>query len=554
MTQNGNFFLVAALISAVTGCGGGAGSVATSPDAAPVPAPGSSLAASASLVAPTLGKFSWNVEAPITVALKDPQGVAVTPITCQSADTSVVTVTADCSKTTLMRLGNQNIIVSGGAYTATLALQGVPQRLWNGQHGVASSYGAGDFSLVAISDGTAMGWGGNPFGVLGQNNDLTTNFSSLPLSVFNASGTAPLAQLYQVSAGYENAFALSEDGGVWGWGQNSNCNLAQTNCGNAVLLPVRVRNAANDNALANVVQVEAGASNQVALQDNGTVMTWGYYHGQGDTNRKNFPGLVKTPDGSAPLANIVAVSAGWAFSLALSKDGKVYAWGYDLSQGRLGAGQTYSVPRPLPNTVKKFDGTDLTNIVSISAGYNFSLAVAADGSVWGWGDNANAQLGQNNQSFSGVPYAVQIKAPSGVGLLANIAMVAAGGGHALALDTAGKVFAWGLATSGQLGDGANRPAGNQSLLPRAVVGTDGLTQLGGVISIAAGYGGSTALQSDGTVLMWGDNFRGALGRGEPTGTTFVNSPVPAPVVTNANKSPLKISSLASYPNLLRRSR
>ena len=511
------------------------------------------MAASASLVAPTLGKFSWNVEAPITVALKDPQGVAVTPITCQSADASVVTVTADCSKTTLMRLGNQNIIVSGGAYTATLALQGVPQRLWNGQHGVDSA-GYGDFSLLALSDGTAMGWGSNTFGVLGQNNGLTTNFSSLPLSVLNASGTAPLAQLYQVSAGDENAFALSEDGGVWGWGQNSSCNLAQTICGNAVLLPVRVRNAANDNALANVVQVEAGDTNQVALQDNGTVMTWGYYHGQGDTNLKKFPGLAKTPDGSAPLANIAAVSAGWAFSLALSKDGKVYAWGYDLSQGRLGAGQTISVSGSLPNTVKKLDGTELTNIVSISAGYNFSLAVAADGSVWGWGDNSSAQLGQNNLSNSGVPYAVQVKAPGGTGLLANITMVAAGGNHALALDTAGKVFAWGLATSGQLGDGANRPAGNESLLPRAVVGTDGLTQLGGVISIAAGNTSSTALQSDGTVLMWGGSLGGVLGRGEPAGTTFVNSPVPAPVVTNANKTPLKISSLPSYPNLLRRSR
>ena len=546
--------MIAALVAAVTGCGGGAGPVAASPDAVPVPAPGSSLVAKASLVAPALGKFAWNIEAPITVALKDPQGVAVTPITCQSADTSAVAVTADCSKTTLMRLGNQNIIVSGGAYTATLALQGVPQRFWNGQHGVASSFGVGDFSLVVASDGTAMGWGGNPFGVLGQNNDLTTNFSSLPLSVLNAAGAAPLAQIYQVSAGSENAFALSEDGGVWGWGRNASCNLAQTNCGNSVLLPVRVRNAANDNALANVVQVEAGDTNQVALLDNGTVMTWGNYHGQGDTNQKKFPGLVKTPDGSAPLANIAAVSAGHAFSLALSKDGKVYAWGFDLSTGRLGAGQTYSLPRPLPNTVKKLDGTELTSIVSISAGYNFSLAVAADGSVWGWGDNSSAQLGQNNLSNSGVPYTVQVKAPSGGGLLANIAMAAAGGNHALALDTTGKVFAWGLATSGQLGDGANRPAGNQSLLPRAVVGTDGLTQLGGVISIAAGYGGSTALQSDGTVLMWGGNFRGALGRGEPAGTTFVNSPVPAPVVINANKTPLKITSLPSYPNMLRRSR
>ena len=133
-------------------------------------------------------------------------------------------------------------------------------------------------------------------------------------------------------------------------------------------------------------------------------------------------------------------------------------------------------------------------------------------------------------------------------------MVAAGGNHAVALDKTGKVFAWGNASSGQLGDGSNRPAGNQSSLPRAVVSTDSLTQLTGIVSIAAGYNSSTALQSDGTVLMWGSNFNGTLGRGEPANTVFGSSPVPAPVVVNAAKAPLKIATLAAYPNLLRRSR
>jgi alpha-tubulin suppressor-like RCC1 family protein len=80
--------------------------------------------------------------------------------------------------------------------------------------------------------------------------------------------------------------------------------------------------------------------------------------------------------------------------------------------------------------------------------------------------------------------------------------------------------------------------------------------LSGIVSIAAGYGSSTALKADGTVLMWGDNFRGALGRGDsanPNGT-WGDSPVPAPVVINAAKDPLKLGSLAAYPNLLRRAR
>jgi alpha-tubulin suppressor-like RCC1 family protein len=500
----------------------------------------------------------------MSVTLRDPQGTAITSITCQSADAAVVTVAADCSKVMLKRLGAQNILVTGGIYTATLALQGVPQRQWSGTHGVASSFGSGNYSLLALTDGTAKAWGTNGFGVLGQGKPPTATspnpaleYSSIPLSVLDAAGTAELNQIYQVSAGNVNAFALTEDGSVWGWGRNSSCNLAQATCGDSILQPVRVRNAANNGALMNVAQVESGDGNQTALLDNGTVMTWGQWTGQGDTSSKNFPGLVKTPDGSASLSNIVAISAGNSFSLALASDGKVYAWGYDLSGGRLGAGSTSNNPAPLPNTVKKLDGSELTNIVSISAGYNFSLAIAADGTVWGWGSNSNGQLGQGALNFNGTPYAVQVKAPSGTnGLLSNILMVAAGGNHALALDSTGKVFAWGFATAGQLGDGSNRPARDESSLPRAVVNTDGLLQLSDIVSIAASYDNSTALKADGTVLMWGENFRGALGRGDAPSSSglWVDSPVPAPVVANAALTPLIINSLASYPNLKRRSR
>lgn len=554
--------LVAALLGTLAACGGGGGGGTQAPAASPPPAGTPAAQASATLVAPAPGKFPWNIETAMSVTMKDPQGAAIASVTCQSADAAVATVLPDCSKVILKRLGAQNIVVSGGAYTATLALQGVPQRQWSGQHGVASSFGYGNYSLLALADGTVASWGANGFGLLGQGKDLTatppnvalTN-SSTPLAVLNAAGSAPLAQIYQVSGGNENAFALSEEGNVWGWGRNGNCNLAQTNCGNSVLLPVRVRNAANNGSLGSVVQVEAGDGNQTALLDNGTVMTWGSWSGQGDTAGKNFPGLVKTPDGSAPLSDIVAISAGNSFSLGLSKDGKVFAWGYDLSGGRLGSGAVLSNPTPLPYVVKKQDGTDLTGIVSISAGYNFSLALSADGSVWAWGDNARGQLGQSTYVFNGVPYAVQVKAPAGqAGLFANIAMVAAGGNHAVALDKSGNVYAWGVANNGELGDGANRPAGNDSNLPRAVVSPQGATALTGAVSISANYTGSSALMADGKLLMWGSNFRGALGRGEPVGSTFVNSPVPAPVVANAGLSALTINALASYPNLKRISR
>ncbi|TAG33232.1 MAG: hypothetical protein EAZ34_08080 [Polaromonas sp.] len=523
---------------------------------APAPAPGGQ--ASVSLLASSPARFPWNLETAMAVSMKDPQGVAITSISCLSADVVTTSVKSDCTAATLKRLGSQNILVTGGGFTASLTLQGVPQRQWSGQHGVNGTEGT--INLLALADGSALAWGTNgagsdSAGLLGQNkNAVLFPNSSIPLVVLNTDGTSALSQIYQVSSGYVDAFALSEEGNVWGWGRNVNCALAQPNCSGGALLPVRLRNAASNGLLGSVVQVEAGTENQTALLDSGAVMTWGQFSGQGDTNRKDFPGLVKTPDGAAALSDIVAISAGGSFSLALAKDGRVYAWGDDFGQGRLGTGTARSNLMPLPNLVKKQDGSDLNNIISISAGNNFSLALSSDGSVWTWGNNTSGQLGQKALSASGIPFAVQVKAPAGQsGSLSNIAMVAAGGNHALALDNAGQVYAWGLNGSKQLGSFPGNLTTSVATLPTQVFGADGVTLLTGAVSIAANYTNSSVLMADGKLLMWGSNFRGALGRGEPVGTAFANSSVPAPVVAGSSLTPLLVSP-AGYPNLKRISR
>ena len=296
------------------------------------------------------------------------------------------------------------------------------------------------------------------------------------------------------------------------------------------------------------MQVETGDESGVALVDDGSVVSWGAYPGTGTTTA-SLPNKVSSVDGLSKLSQIVAVSAGTNFTLALGQNGKVYAWGYDLQNGRLGAGATSNTPSKLPNTVKKADGSELTDIVQISAGYNFSLALAADGTVWAWGDDSWGQLGQNKQEYNGVPYAVQVKAASGTGQLTHIVMVAAGGIHALALTDTGAVLSWGYGANSQLGDGPTRPRGDFSLLPAPVVGSDGTTPLSGVASIAGGYSHSLALLADGRILSWGHYLRGALGRD----TGGKDAPTPAPVQA-AVGSDLSLAPLASYTNLLARAR
>ena len=106
----------------------------------------------------------------------------------------------------------------------------------------------------------------------------------------------------------------------------------------------------------------------------------------------------------------------------------------------------------------------LTNVLAVAAGYYHDLALKADGTVVGWGQNG----------------AGQTDVPPG---LSNVTAIAAGAGHSLALRSDGAVIAWGSTT---------RVPGD----------------LTNVVAIDAGANNSLALKSDGTVVAWGESFNG----------------------------------------------
>ncbi|MBK9237842.1 MAG: hypothetical protein IPO19_18430 [Rhodoferax sp.] len=196
------------------------------------------------------------------------------------------------------------------------------------------------------------------------------------------------------------------------------------------------------------------------------------------------------------------------------------------------------------------DGVAISDIVAISAGDNFGLALTSAGHIYAWGSNQTGQLGQNTEHGARTR-AVLVKGADGTGQLGNIKMIAAGGNHVLALDQDGKVFGWGFAVSGQLGDGPNRPAGNRWLLPHAVVSELGTGQLANISAIAAGREFSLALSNDGGLLIWGDGYANKLGQG---GTSTTDLTVPTPVKDTAGTGTLSLAPISVWPNLTRRGR
>jgi alpha-tubulin suppressor-like RCC1 family protein len=286
--------------------------------------------------------------------------------------------------------------------------------------------------LALTSGGRVLAWGYNNFGELG---DGTTTDRSVPVEV----PLPAFARFVAVSAGGGHSLALASDGSVFAWGYNGDGELGYgstviTSTPVDVILPAGSR----------VIAVSAGGNHSLALTSGGQVLAWGSNgFGQlGDGRPRSSATFVEV---DLPAGDFVtAVSAGGAHSLALTSGGRVLAWGAD-SDGQLGDGGTTnsSVPVPvhLPAGIR---------VIAVSAGTDYSLALTSDGRVLAWGADFVGQLGDGGTTDSSVPALVHL--PAG----ARVIAVSAGGSYSLALTSGGEVLAWGYNGDGELGNGTTK--------------------------------------------------------------------------------------------------
>jgi phosphodiesterase/alkaline phosphatase D-like protein len=207
-------------------------------------------------------------------------------------------------------------------------------------------------------------------------------------------------------------------------------------------------------------------------------------------------------DVPANLSNVVALAGGGNFSLALLSNGTVTGWG--------------------DNTFGETSIPGINNVVAIAAGSNFGLALMADGTVTGWGGPSGG--GGREQLPAGArANSPATTIPPG---LSNVVAIAAGTDFSLALQVNGTVVGWGNDSFGAtdippgLSNVTAIAAGNEFGLALVSGGTvvgwgDNLAGetnipagLTNVVAIAAGSLHALALKSDGTVVGWGDNELG----------------------------------------------
>ena len=396
---------------------------------------------------------------------------------------------------------------------------------------ISNSIGSGNMhnsvSSAVGSDGNAYAWGDNGYGQLG-NGSATTTKQKTPVPVKKPAGVSDDFTYVQVSTGYRHSLALGSDGYVYAWGDNTYAQLGNNTSGGYSVVPVRVCDPSthsNVNTGLKAIQVDAGGEHSLAVDKEGNVWAWGRNeNGQlgNGTSSKYSSAPVRVCDPEHPTDTskglvAIKVAAGGAHSLAIDKNGDTWAWGFN-SYGQLGNGTSsgFNGANPVPGRVRDPNHPDDTSknlkSVQISAGFEHTIAIDAQGNTWSWGWNYWGELGQNTKTDR-IFAPTQVYNPDNPAIAFKASQVSAGYDTSLAIDTNGVAWSWGRNDYGQLGytnyDSSTvhrQPAKVRN--PASPNNTD--LSLNSTL-VSAGNWDSLAIGKDGYTYAWGYNGYGQLG-------------------------------------------
>jgi alpha-tubulin suppressor-like RCC1 family protein len=280
--------------------------------------------------------------------------------------------------------------------------------------------------------------------------------------------------------------------------------------------------------------IAPGNAYTFAIGTDGTLHFWGCnYYGMAGTGSTAWDTEVDDP------ANTIGSDIDWVnvwtrrdfAAYARKSDGTLYAWGRN-NFGQLGIGN--AALDPCPDRRGKGAAscrTALTQVPGtwsdVSVGQYHVLAVASDGSLWGWGRNEQGQLGLPVGSLPDCAGNCTLSPVK----LANPGVwskVVAGGNHSLGIKPDGSLWAWGDNAGTVAQHGGQLGLGNPLLDD-----IDTPTRVGSALwaDVAAASFHSVGIQQDGTLWVWGFGASGRFGDGN---TANHKSYSPIQVGTDSN--------------------
>ena len=226
----------------------------------------------------------------------------------------------------------------------------------------------------------------------------------------------------KIYSGWEYNIILNKQGEIFSFGHNNNfqCGVPKINEKEIISNPINI---SKINGNIKALSAACGNEHTLILKDDNSVYGFGNNEegelGLEDKNIKTYK-LNKINFGKYSN-EITQISAGTVHNLALTKDGRVFAWGSSQG-GQLGLSEDYLLNKQgfketlflyeptmvhINKNLKKYNKNSKNNlnsqvdidenddefIVKVSCGEAHSLALSSKGDVYSWGFGSNGQLG-----------------------------------------------------------------------------------------------------------------------------------------------------------------
>ena len=349
-----------------------------------------------------------------------------------------------------------------------------------------------DFTIILFNDGTVYGCGNNSSGQLGINS--TTSQTTLTQMTIQNGNIAR-----NIACGNDFTIVLFDDGSVYGCGNNSSSQLNSIQ--NSYQTLTLMENMPSGKT---ATKIACGHDYTLILYDNRD--NTNSIYGCGDNslgqlgngtsnfilNRMIMPNL-------NPGVFPVKVARGPNFTIVLFNDGSIYGCG-DNTSGQLGNGTytSYQIVTPMTNMPSG------KKAINIACGYDFTIVLFDDGTVYGCGNNDSGQLGINSITYQQNTLTQMINS-DGTNVI-NAKNIACGSYHTVVLFSDDTVSACGYNSAGQLGINST----TFQIILKQMVNSDG-TNVTNAINIACGSDFTIVLFDNGSIYGCGNNSAGQLG-------------------------------------------
>jgi alpha-tubulin suppressor-like RCC1 family protein len=278
-------------------------------------------------------------------------------------------------------LSSHCVTASGGSFPCELRPRAVP-----GNMRFAEIVAGGAHTCALIATGEAYCWGYNWYGQVGDGSD-TTRFA--PVRV--AGGL----RFTTLSAGPLHTCGITTGGVAYCWGTNEFGQL-----GNGTWLGLSLQ---PDSVASSILfrTITAGQWHSCALAITGAAYCWGF-----DTDSLR-------PTSVAGGLTFTTISAGANHTCGLTSTGRAFCWGFNWA-GQLGTQAALDTcydgsGNPFGCTRTPAPVAGRTVFLALSAGYDYSCGVAADGGAFCWGRNWWGQLGDGTRTSTTSPVRVVVQ-------------------------------------------------------------------------------------------------------------------------------------------------